>query len=131
MVVGLQGLDNNENCNSIEVSLDSNSLMNELFKYKQYEYWFIIKNLLFSSSVKNNTQVIFISCDRLKDAKETFINSKLYKTLGVVYLNKIKNWDAKTKHFAFGFSTQNVSNLLKFYITLIDDKGEHIEFEKN
>ena len=38
MVVGLQGLDNNENCNSIEVSLDSNSLMNELFKYKQYEY---------------------------------------------------------------------------------------------
>ena len=77
-------------------------------------------------------------------------NKYFYKTLGVIYLNKIKNWDlikghskranvifsdsenedTKTKHFAFGFSTQNISDLLKFYITLIDDKGEHIELEK-
>ena len=34
-------------------------------------------------------------------------------------------------HFAFGFSTQSVSDLLKFYITLIDDKDEQIAFEKN
>ena len=91
-----------------------------------------------------------MSCDRLKDAEQVFKDSKLYKTLGVIYLNKIKNWDlikghskranvifsdsenqdTKTKYFAFGFSTQNISDLLKFYITLIDDKGEHIELEK-
>ena len=107
--------------------------------------------MLFSSSIKNNTQVIFLSCDGLKDAKEVFINLKLYKTLGAAYLNEIKNWDlikghskranvisldsenqdTKTKHFAFGFNSQNVSNLLKFYITLIDNKGETIEFENN
>ena len=89
-------------------------------------------------------------CDGLKDAKEAFINSKLYKTFNVVYLNEIKNWDlikgyskganiifsdsenqdTKTKHYAFGFNSQNVSDLLKFYIALIDDKDEPIEFEK-
>ena len=74
-----------------------------------------------------------------------------FKTLGAAYLNEIKNWDlikghskranvisldsknqdTKTKHFAFGFNSQNVSNLLKFYITLIDNKGETIEFENS
>ena len=51
--------------------------------------------MLFSSNTKNNTQVIFISYDGLKDAKEAFINSKIDKKLGAVYLNEIKNWDSK------------------------------------
>ena len=36
----------------------------------------------------------------------------------------------KTKHFAFEFNSQSVSDLLKFYITLINDKGKPIEFKK-
>ena len=51
--------------------------------------------MLFSSSTKNNTQVVFISYDGLKDVKEAFINSKLDKKLGATYLNEIKNWDSK------------------------------------
>ena len=51
--------------------------------------------MLFSSSTKNNTQVVFISYDGLKDVKEAFINSKLDKKLGAAYLNEIKNWDSK------------------------------------
>ena len=47
-----------------------------------------------------------------------------------VIFSDSKNQDTKPKHFSFGFSTQNVSNLLKCYVTLIDDKGEQIEFEK-
>ena len=80
--------------------------------------------MLFSSSIKNNTQEIFLSCDGLKDAKEAVINSKLYEILGVVCLNEVKNWDLikghskkanifsdsenqdrKRKHFAFGFNS--------------------------
>ena len=45
--------------------------------------------MLFSSTTKINTQVIFISYGRLKDAKEAFINSI------AIYLNEIKNWDSK------------------------------------
>ena len=98
-----------------------NKLVNELFKYKNYKYRLIVKNL-FSLNI-NETQVIFVSCDGLKDAKESFINSNLYKALGVVYVNKIKNWDlikghskranvifldsenqdTKSKHVGFGF----------------------------
>ena len=79
---------------------------------------------------------------------------QMYKVSREVYLNEnlneIKNWDlikehskranvifsdsenqgTKTKHFAFRFNSQNVSDLLKFYITLKDDKGEPTEFEK-
>ena len=45
--------------------------------------------MLFSSTTKINTQVIFISYGGLKDAKEAFINSF------AIYLNEIKNWDSK------------------------------------
>ena len=54
--------------------------------------------MLFSSSIKNNTQEIFLLCDELKDAKEAVINSKLYEILGVVCLNEIKNWDLIKGH---------------------------------
>ena len=58
------------------------------------------------------------------EEKPTFINSKLYKTLGVAYLSEIKNWvlikndskraqpvfvdseyHSKASHFAFAFTT--------------------------
>ena len=32
-------------------------------------------------------------CDGLTEAKSALINSKLYKTLGIVYLSEIKDWD--------------------------------------
>lgn len=35
---------------------------------------------------------MLITCDSLLDAKDALINSKIYKTLGVVYLSKIKDW---------------------------------------
>ena len=92
-VVELQYFDNLKKLNPIDVSLDSNSLINELFKYKKYKYWFIIRNLLFSLSIKNDTKVIFMSRDALKNANEEFINSKLYRSLGVVYLIEVKNLD--------------------------------------
>ena len=59
--------------------------------YKKYTFRFKIESLLFSTNLKNNTNVIFITCDSLSDAKNAFINSRLYKTLGVVYLSKIKD----------------------------------------
>ena len=60
-------------------------------KKKKYKYRFIIKSLLFTTNLQNNTDVIFITCDSLTEAKTALINSKLYKTLGVVYLSEIKD----------------------------------------
>ena len=64
-------------------------------------------------------------CDGLTEAKSALINSKLYKTLGIVYLSEIKDWDliqnnskraqalfvhseylSKASHFAFEITTK-------------------------
>ena len=85
-VLGLQNFVNYEQMNPIEVSLDSNDIIKRLEKYKKFKYRFLIENLLFSSNLENDTDVIFVTCDGLSDAKEVLINSKIYKTLGVVGL---------------------------------------------
>ena len=94
--------------------------------------------------------MIFITCDGLSDAKYALINSKIYKTLEVVYLSEIKNWNliksksrrlqtvfvdseyhAKSCYFAFTFIPNNVSDLFNFTITLLDGRGNKITFSSN
>ena len=79
--------------NPIEVSLDLNDIIKRLAKHKEFKYRFLIENLLFSSNLENNTNVIFVTCHGLSDAKEALINSKIYKSLGIVYLRETKNWN--------------------------------------
>ena len=94
--------------------------------------------------------MILITCDSLLDAKDAHINSKIYKTLGVVYRSKIKDWSlmkgeskrsqsvlvgseyhTKLSHFGFAFITRNLSELLNFTIALIDRSGNKITFPSN
>ena len=82
--------------------------------------------------------MIFVSCNGLNNAKEALINSKLEKIIGVCYLNELKDWQlvkgqskrsqavfqdsgevTKTSHFAFVFITWNLSDLLRFTVTLL------------
>ena len=134
--------------NPIEAKLDSNKIFERLANYKKYR--FLVESLLFSSNLENDTNVIFITCDGLSDAKDVLINSTIYKTLGVVYLSEIKNWNlvkveskrlqavfvdseyhTKSSHFGFAFITKNVSNLFNFTITLLDRSGNKITFPSN
>ena len=43
-------------------------------KFKKFKYRFLIENLLFSSSFTNYTNVLFITCSELNDAKVSLIN---------------------------------------------------------
>ena len=136
--------------NPIDVNLDSNDIIEKLVKYKKFKYRFLIESLLFSSNLENDTDVIFVTCDGLLDAKEALINSKLYKTLGVVYISEIKNWNlvkgksrrsqadfvdseyhTKSSHFNFAFTTKNLSDLFNFTFTLLDGSGNKITFPSN
>ena len=92
-ITGRQNFDNYQKLNPVEISIDSNKIVNYLLHYKKYKYRFVIENLLFSSSITNEIEIIFISFNGLNDAKQPLINSRLYKTLGVIYLSEIKNWD--------------------------------------
>ena len=73
------------------MNLDLNDAIEKLWNYEKFKYRFLIENLLFSSNLENSTNVIFVTCNGLTNAKDALINSKIYKTLGVVYLSKIKN----------------------------------------
>ena len=65
--------------NPINIQITESEIQNKLSAYsKQYKFKSIINNLLFSSSIQNNTNVIFIAADRLNDAKEALINGKIY-----------------------------------------------------
>ena len=129
-VIGLQNHVNQEIMNLIEITLDLNDIIEKLSNYKNFKYRFLIENLLFSSNLENDTDVIFVMCNGLTNAKEALINSKIYKTLGVVYLTEIKNWNlvkdearrlypiftdseyhTKSSHFGFAFKTKNMSDL--------------------
>ena len=147
-VLGLQNYVNYERMNPIEVTLDSNDIIETLSNFKKFRYIFLIENLLFSSNLANYTDVIFVTCDGLSDVKEALINCKLYKTLGVVYLLEIKNWSlikgeskrsqavfvnseypTKTSHFRFAFTTKNAFDLFNFTITLLDGSSSKITFQ--
>ena len=56
-VLGLQNYVNYKRMNAIEITLDSN--------YKKFKYRFLIENLLFSSNLENDTDVIFVTCNGL------------------------------------------------------------------
>ena len=87
-------------------------------------------------------------CNGLNDAKESLINGKLYKTLGVVNTAEIKDWNklkgqskwinivfkdsenpTVAKHFAFVFETINFTDLLNFQLTLADNEAKLIKFK--
>ena len=124
-VLRLQNFDDYGRVNPIEITIDSKKIIETLSSCKKYKFRFIIESLLFSTNLQNNTDVIFITCDGLTEAKTALISSKLYKTLSVAYLSEIKDWaliksDSKrtqtvfvnseyhseASHFAFVFTTK-------------------------
>ena len=77
--------------------------------------------------------MILIICNGLKDARDSLINGKLYKSLAVININEIRDWTkikgeskciniifnnsenpALAKPLAFAFETVNLSDFIKF-----------------
>ena len=72
-ILGLQNFDDYGCLNPVEITIDSNKIIETLSNYKKYKFRFIIESLLFSTNLQNNTDVIFITCDGLMEAKTTNI----------------------------------------------------------
>ena len=70
-----------------------------MFYSKKYKYRFIANSLLFSSSIKEDTKIIFITTNGLNDAKDILINGKIFQGIGVIYISEIENWDKIKKEF--------------------------------
>ena len=136
--------------NPINISMNSNKLLKKSEKYEKNKYRFVLENFLFSSNFTNETDVIFLCCDGLSNAKEAVINCELKKVLGVTYLSKVPNWSlakgqtkrsqaifvdsefqTKPLHLAFAFTTRNLSGLLSFTVTLLDSNRKEMKFPQD
>ena len=73
-ILGLQNYVNYERMDPVEITLDSNEIVEDPSKYKRFKYRFLIESLLFSSNLENDTDLIFITCNGLLDAREALTN---------------------------------------------------------
>ena len=89
----MQSFKKYDKLNTVEVSVKDSEVNTFLSRFKRYKYRLIIDNLLLSCSLTKDTNVILIGCNGLSDAKESLINGKTIKTLGVVNINQIESWD--------------------------------------
>ena len=77
------------------------------------------------------------------------INAKIFQGVGVIYISGIENWDKikskshwtnvilthsahpiAAKHFAFGFETTDLHNLLNFEYSFLNDQSKLLEFKQ-
>ena len=147
IVKALQSYDKYSTLNPLEINLNSNYLSKIIHDYKSFTFEVRLINVLFSSSLENDTQNIFIVCHNLNSAKKALINNKIYSLLGIINLNEIKQWsemkgkslyvNAKTddshymqnaKHFGFKFKSSFPTEFLEITCEFLDDKADQIKF---
>ena len=150
IIEGLQNFEQYNKINPISVRIIDTDLQTKLLFYsKKYKYRLIANSLLFSSSITADTKTIFITTNGLNDAKDLLINSKIFQGTDVIYISEIENWNKiknesywtnvmladstfpiAAKHFAFGFETTDLHNLLNFEYSLLNDQGKLLEFKQ-
>ena len=150
-ILGIQNSEFNV-LNPIYISINSDNIISRLRLYKNNKFRFVLNNLVFSSNLTNQTDVIIVAVNGLADAKQALIikDNKpiLESTLGVCFLNEIPEWkivkgaskrvqvvfsdsenlNQNSEHLAFSFITKNITDLLQFSITLLDGAGKKITF---
>ena len=153
-ILGIQNLEFNV-LNPIHISINSDSIISKLQLYKNNRFRFVLRTLLFSSNIVNDTDVIIITSNGLSNTKQALITKNnrptLESTLGVCFLNEISEWNIvkgaskrvqvvftdsedlnrSSDHLAFSFITKNIADLLQFSVTLLDGSGKEIAFPQN
>ena len=150
LVKPLQSYDKYSTLNPLEINLNSNYMSKIIDDYKGLTFEVRLINVLFSSSIKNDTQNVFITCQNLDSSKKALINNKIYGILGIINLREIKKWEEmkakslyvnakidgshytdKAKHFGFKLKTSFPAEFLEFTCKFLDDKANKIEFDDN
>ena len=137
LIKALQNVDNYTVLNPLDIDIRSNYMTEKINSYKGHVYQVLIRYLLFSANITNETQQLFIVCYNLDSTKKALIN-----------LSEINNWDVvKGKsvyvsvkfddinstiesaiHFAFKFKTAFPTEIFEFKIELLDDQVKQIKF---
>ena len=136
--------------NPVNIQIKSESIRKRLLLKKNNKYKFVLKSLIFSSNVTNDTDSIFLISNGLNDAKKVFVGGKLEDVIGICYLSEIDDWEiikgqtkrvqtvfvesenfyGQSSHIALPFKTNNISDILNFSVTLVDGEGNKINFKE-
>ena len=130
--------------NLIEVKIDYGIVTNILRNYKRVTYRFASVDLLFTSSVKNDTKEMFLITNSLSETKISLINYSCYKfktdkKLGKyerhIVLGKREVWRVKNTHkkyhFGFTLTTKNLNDLLSLKFCIWDSENKNIKLIDN
>ena len=102
-IEGLQNFVNYSKINPINIQINNSEIQNALaFCSSRYKYRFITNNLLLSLSIQQDTNVIFLATNSLKNAKDILLNGKIVQGIGVIYLSEISRWENIKKNIALG-----------------------------
>ena len=102
---GFQNFEQYRRINHISVPIIDPDIQTKLLFYsKKYKHRFIANSLLFSSSIKEDTKVIFITTNGINDTKDILINSKIFQGVGVIYISEIENWNKIKKPNRIGLT---------------------------
>ena len=153
-ILGIQNSEFNV-LNPISISINSDSINSKLQLYKTNRFRFVLRTLLFSSNIVNDTDVVIVTSNGLTNTKQALLTKDnrptLQSTLGVCFLNEIADWNIvkgaskrvqavftdseelnrNSDHLAFSFITRNIADLLQFSVTLLDGSGKEITFPQN
>ena len=100
--------------------MNTNNVIQWLTKYNKYRFSFVLESFLFSSNFENETDVIFLTCNGLSNAKEVLTNSIIEKVLGVTFLSEILNWT--NKRITGYFLTSNIiTNCRTLFLHLLQE----------
>ena len=92
-IEGFQNFEQYMKINPINIQIIDPEIQTKLMFYSK-KYWYrFIANSLFSSSIKEDTKIIFITTNGLNDTKDIFVNRKVFQGIGVIYISEIENWD--------------------------------------
>ena len=75
--------------NPIQIEIEDDRVVNMLKKHKNVTYKLTPLGTLFPASIKNDTEQVFIICRELNDVEKALINSKIYRLLGIIDLEKL------------------------------------------
>ena len=147
IIRGQQGFDEEKVINPIEIRVENNRIQNMFDKYARKKVRFALEGILFSRSVKNGTEKIFLQSAGLTDTKYGLINDGFKQVIGVMNLNQIEIWNEiekssrrvnvnfqpqrdnkNARHFFYNFITNNKDDQLNFKLKLVDTDNKLIEF---
>ena len=79
-IEGLQKFEQYAKINPVSIEINDPEILNKLRLYsKKYKFRFLANSLLFSSSIKEDANVIFITINGLNDAKDIVTHGKHIK----------------------------------------------------